>query len=661
MLPSLCAAALAVAVALAPSPTPSPSASPEALHTIVTVTVGTKTLHPLVTLPVQADRIGHEQIATSPGQTVEGALDVIPGYAQAGTNSWFLGQHSNYADLRGLGPGSMLVLFDGVPINDPLGSWVSWSRVPKLAVGAIEVAHGGASSLYGSAALGGVMSIETVQPTKSAYGLDVFTGNLGTSGSALALSQRIGKHAGLVTYVDREQSKGYIDGYGANSVDPTHPFASYDGQRVMSIAHFGTAANGELDAGFLSTQDHRQGNYAGPQYYYGREGFVRFRRDYGGGTGVQAVAYDNNDSYVFDRYAAYGGPYALTGTGSMELDTVGFVASATRTLGDVTFLIGQDFSNVAGSRDEMRFTSPSIVMSGIQQFAGTFAQADLQLDKFEAIGGVRYDTYSQRQAFDAEVAPNPGVTPLPANALHHVSPRFALRYTLAPRFNLRASYANAFKAPAWGSLYSEYPIGGGAQVVGNPSLKAMTVDEKEIGFDWTPDYNTRIYATLYSETMNDRAILALTAPLTYANENVSLARDGGYELSIQRALSLHASVLASYANAPSRITDPQNPSATGNVIPEQPQKTGTLAFRLFDDRQSLEVEARQIGRAYYDEANTQPIGGVTLYDAHVAHSIGRLGSLYVDVQNLFNRRWHADNATYAPPRLLVFGIRRDLP
>lgn len=161
--------------------------------------------------------------------------------------------------------------------------------------------------------------------------------------------------------------------------------------------------------------------------------------------------------------------------------------------------------------------------------------------------------------------------------------------------------------------------------------------------------------------MNDRAILALRAPLTYANENVSLAQDGGYELSIQRALSMHASVLASYANAPSRIGDPQNPAATGNIIPEQPQKTGTLAFRIFDDRQSLEVDARQIGRAYFDEANTQPIDGVTLFDAHVARSIGRIGSVYLDVQNLFNRQWLADNATYAPPRLIVFGLHRDLP
>lgn len=467
-----------------PSPTPSPSASP-AIQTIVTVTVATKTRHPLVTLPVQADRIGREQIATSPGQTVEGALDVVPGYAQAGTNSWFLGQHSNYADLRGLGPGSLLVLFDGVPINDPLGSWVSWSRVPKLAVGSIEVAHGGASSLYGSSALGGVMSIETVQPKGNAYGLDLFTGNLGTSGSALALSQRIGKHAGIVTYVDREQSKGYIAGYGPNSVDPTQPYARYDGQRIMSIATIGAPASGELDAGLLSAQDHRQGNYAGPQYYYGREGFVRYRRDYGT-TGVQFVAYDNNDSYTFDRYAAYGGPYALIGTGIMGLDTVGFVASATRTVGDLTLLAGGDFSNVAGSRDEQRFTSPTILMSGIQQFAGAFAQLDLQAGKFEAVGGVRYDTYSQRQAFDAEIAPNPGVTPLPSDALHHVSPRIALRYTLAPRFNVRASYSNAFKAPAWGSLYSQYPIGGGAQVVGNPYLKAMTVDEKEVASTGPP-------------------------------------------------------------------------------------------------------------------------------------------------------------------------------
>ena len=643
----------------AQSPTPTPSPSPTPLKNIAVVSVGTKTRHPLVTLPVQADRISHNDIAATPGRTIESTLNAVPGYTQSGTSSWYLGQHSNYADLRGLGPGSMLVLLDGVPINDPLGSWVSWSRVPKLAVQSIEVAHGGSSSLYGSEAVGGVVSIETVRPTASNAAYDLFAGNMRTAGGAIAVTQNFTNKSGLLVYADREDSNGYIRGADPDTSSPLEPFARYDGKRLFTAYSSGDPQHGAIDAGFLSTEDQREGDYTGPTYYYGREGFMRFQKDGALGS-LQAVVYDNFDNYVFDRFSVHSSDYEQTGLGTMGLDAVGFTSSLTHQFNDVSVTVGVDGKNIAGNRDEVRYFSPTMLMSGIQQFIGTYGQIDYARGRFEAITGARFDGYSQRQAFVAEVAPNPGVTPYPSDALHHLSPRAALRYSLTPRLNLRASYSNAFKAPDWGSLYSEYPSSGGSVVVGNPFLKAMTTDEREVGFDWTPDNMTRFYATLYEATMNNRGILALTAPKTYSTENVSLAYSGGYELSLERLLTSHASVRVSYANAPSRISDPSLAS-TSLVIPEDPQKSGTVAFRLFDARESIEVNAQQIGQAYYDEANTQPIDNVVLFNATASHALGRIGDVYVDLQNIFNRQWYAEPTTYAPPRSIIFGLRRSLP
>ena len=62
--------------------------------------------------------------------------------------------------MRGVGPSGAsrtLVLLDGVPLNDPFGGWVYWSRIPKAALDRVEVVEGGASELYGSAAVGGVV------------------------------------------------------------------------------------------------------------------------------------------------------------------------------------------------------------------------------------------------------------------------------------------------------------------------------------------------------------------------------------------------------------------------------------------------------------------------------------------------------------------------
>ena len=73
----------------------------------------------------------------------------------------------SYADLRGLGPGRTLVLLDGQRLApNAFGGTVSsgatdLSGIPFSAIDSIEVLREGASSLYGSDAIGGVINFKT--------------------------------------------------------------------------------------------------------------------------------------------------------------------------------------------------------------------------------------------------------------------------------------------------------------------------------------------------------------------------------------------------------------------------------------------------------------------------------------------------------------------
>ncbi len=76
--------------------------------------------------------------------------------------------------LRGLGSTAAsrsLVVLDDVPLNDPYGGWIHWEELPELAIQSVEVVRGGASDLYGSSAIGGVISVIPVRP--KATGLQV--------------------------------------------------------------------------------------------------------------------------------------------------------------------------------------------------------------------------------------------------------------------------------------------------------------------------------------------------------------------------------------------------------------------------------------------------------------------------------------------------------
>ena len=86
--------------------------------------------------------------------------------------------------LRGLGSGSgtsrALILEDGIPINDPFGAWVYWDKIPDESVADIEVAQEGASSLYGSQAMGGIVQVLTRRPESSGVSLETSYGNQNT-------------------------------------------------------------------------------------------------------------------------------------------------------------------------------------------------------------------------------------------------------------------------------------------------------------------------------------------------------------------------------------------------------------------------------------------------------------------------------------------------
>ena len=69
--------------------------------------------------------------------------------------------------VSGSGASRTLVLADGVPLNDPFGSWVYWNRVPQAAVERVEIVRGATGDLYGADALGGVVQVLTFAPGRT--------------------------------------------------------------------------------------------------------------------------------------------------------------------------------------------------------------------------------------------------------------------------------------------------------------------------------------------------------------------------------------------------------------------------------------------------------------------------------------------------------------
>ena len=119
-----------------------------------------------------------EQLREAPGYTLDDRLRQVAGFQLfRRTSSWVANPTTEGTTLRGLGSTAAsrtLVLSDQVPLNDAYGGWIHWSEIPALAIQDVELMRGGASDLYGSSAIGGVIAVVPVIATRNfEYGLNV--------------------------------------------------------------------------------------------------------------------------------------------------------------------------------------------------------------------------------------------------------------------------------------------------------------------------------------------------------------------------------------------------------------------------------------------------------------------------------------------------------
>src|SRR5262249_33641484 len=133
--------------------------------------------------------ISSQQIRSSAGFVTDDILKQVPGFSLfRRTGSLYANPTSQNVSLRGLGAGSAsraLVLLDGVPLNDPFGGWVYWTRVPTASIRSIETFNGAASDVYGAGALGGVINIQTQRPPQTFANAELSYGNENTPNLSL--------------------------------------------------------------------------------------------------------------------------------------------------------------------------------------------------------------------------------------------------------------------------------------------------------------------------------------------------------------------------------------------------------------------------------------------------------------------------------------------
>jgi len=148
--------AVSIQDALAQVPEPQPQEPPT--FELPEVIVPGKRPQPSSTTPASVSVISREDIERSGARTVADVLRALPETsvrAYGGLGSLAL------PSIRGSSPSQVLVLLDGVPLNNVALGQTDLSTISVDAVERIEVLRGPFASIYGSGALGGVINIVT--------------------------------------------------------------------------------------------------------------------------------------------------------------------------------------------------------------------------------------------------------------------------------------------------------------------------------------------------------------------------------------------------------------------------------------------------------------------------------------------------------------------
>jgi outer membrane receptor protein involved in Fe transport len=163
--------------------------------------------------PVATRVLGENALRTTAAVTLDDQMRQVPGVELFRRSSSLVANPSSQGmSLRALGSTSAsrtLITEDDVPLNDAFAGTIHWLETPELATGSIEVVRGGASDLYGSSAIGGVMNVVPLRPSLDEAELRSTGGSLGTYDDSALLTARRGAW-GLLAAGGAIGTDGYI-------------------------------------------------------------------------------------------------------------------------------------------------------------------------------------------------------------------------------------------------------------------------------------------------------------------------------------------------------------------------------------------------------------------------------------------------------------------
>jgi outer membrane receptor protein involved in Fe transport len=608
-----------------------------------------------------------EQLRHAAGISLDDKLRQVPGFELfRRTSSLVANPTTEGVSLRGLGSTAAsrsLVVFDEIPIDDPFGGWIHWEELPPPAIHSVELVRGGASDLYGSSAIGGVISIVPVRPESNRFQLSTSYGSEQTTDNSLLGVLKLGKWSGLAS--------GQViatDGYtliAPNLRGPIDQPSNVHAQNALTEFDHGLGQAGRLFLrGSVLNEDRHNGTPI-------QINSTRLWRYAGGADWSNLVLrlFGDNEHYsqTFSTINAKRTGETLTRIGKDPADELGAAGHWHQPVGThLLLLAGADIHDVRAADYETMFPASKgfLNTTARQRQSGVYGEVLFTPPAWTVSASARVDHFSNFDASQYKTASAPAR--LPSLNETPFDPRIGITRRLTTALAVSASAFRAYRGPTENELYRTGQVGQ-QTTQPNPNLRSERATGWETGLHADlPKVGSTVRVS-YFWTQINRPITALTLSSTPTStllkrNNLGQIESRGVSLDYASRPVSWLGIEGGYQYANATVTKyAQEPQLVGNWIPQVARNMATAQVNASRPRLGmLSLQGRMSGRQYDDDANQFLLHSYFRLGAYASHDFGHHLAIFAAGDNLFDRSIEAGKTptlTLASPRVARFGLR----
>ena len=587
--------------------------------------------------PASMSILDKKQIEENPGVNVDDRLRNVPGFSLFRRSSSLVANPTTQGiSLRGLGSSGAsrsLVLWDGIPANDPFGGWVYWTRFAPDELERIEISRGASTSLFGDRAMSGAIALFTKPVLKRRFSggyeggnrkTHQLTGGAATIVGNWAFSAKLRAFTTDGYFIIPQLRRGTADTMAGVRFVAGDTRADYTSGKTRAFFKFDVLAEQRQNGTALTQNSTGEGTMAAHvNHQFGTDSLT-------------VLAYHTREQYhaSFSTVTNNRNTERISSWQTVPVEATGGAGMYHFARSGWNALAGGDFQRIEGESRDVLVPPGQRVGGGSQFQRGAFVQTDFKIGPLKLFAGGRGHSTGVNNFFN---------------------PSAGWAYG-RKSWRGRGSVYRSFRAPTLNELYREFRQGN-AVTRANALLQPESAFGAELGVDYIGElgrFSATVFRTSIDKIVTNVTISSTPSLVDRQRQNAASALSKGFEAQYgYQWKSLRGEMAYLYADG--RF-------ANNFRLPQVPRHQGSASLTWSRKLTTLSAGVRSFSKQFEDDVNAFLLPGFATLQATARHQLTPSLSAVLSLENILDRQYvvgFSPTALIGSPFMWRGGLRWD--